>query len=193
MIDNSSEKILAKEEISDLRTEIVESEKARIDFLKYKLMAIASLASIGLGFGAYQHNDIKIPADYVLCVIPFVCAYVDLICYHNTLRILVIANFLKYYDDPYEGYITKLTDARYLFNMEDFVLHWSSVVVSCFVALYSLVPFATDKTKGMTFLLVGLGTIVLHFLTKASYKNHQTALFDAAAKELKNREGDSQC
>ena len=190
MTDNNSERILVKEEVSDLRTEIVESEKARIDFLKYKLMAIASLASIGLGFGDYQHNDIKIPADYVLCVIPFVCAYVDLLCYHNTIRILVIANFLKYHDDPYESYITQLTDTRYLFNMEDFVLHWSSVVVSCFVALYSLVPFATDKTKGIIFLLVGFWTIVLHFLTKTSYKNHQTALF-ATADKLKLEKGSS--
>jgi hypothetical protein len=76
--------------------------------------------------------------------------------------------------------------------MEDFILYWSSIAVSCFVALYSFVPFATDKTKGIIFLLVGFSTIVLHFLTKTSYKNHQTALFDTA-KELKNREGSSQC
>lgn len=182
MTDNNSERILVKEEVSDLRTEIVESEKARIDFLKYKLMAIASLGAIGLGFSE-QNINAKIASDYVLCIIPFVCAYVDLLCYHNTIRILVIACFLNHNNDPYEGYIGKLSDTRYLFNMEDFVLHWSSIALSFFIMLYSFVPFSNElQIKGAIFLLVGFWTIILHFLTRASYQKHQNALFTTAAK-----------
>ena len=134
--NNCSVKITAKDELPVLRNEIVESEKARLDFLKYKLVAIASLSAIGLGFGDYKLDKIIIPGDYVLCIIPFVCAYIDLLCYHNTLRILVIGCFLKHHDDLYEGYIAQLDKkcakgARYFFDMEDLALHWSSVALHC--------------------------------------------------------------
>uniref|UniRef100_UPI004056DBDE hypothetical protein n=1 Tax=Candidatus Electronema sp. TaxID=2698783 RepID=UPI004056DBDE len=182
------EKITAKDQLGDLRNEIVESEKSRMDFLKYKLIVIASLGAIGLGFSE-QHTNAKIEPDYILCIIPFICAYVDLLCYHNTIRILVIACFLDYNNDPYEGYIGQLDHnnpyggARYLFNMEDFVLHWSSIAISFFLFSYSLIPFLNNlKIKGIIFLLVGAIAIIVNFSTKLSFKRHQDVLFATAEK-----------
>lgn len=91
-----------------LRSEIVESEKARIDLLKYKLIAIAALGSIGLGRGGGQSNNGAplIHATYILNIIPLVCLYVDLLCHHNTMRILVIGQFLKAKGCDYENFIS---------------------------------------------------------------------------------------
>jgi hypothetical protein len=91
-----------------LRSEIVESEKARIDLLKYKLIAIAALGSIGLGLGGGQSNNGAplIHATYILNIIPLVCLYVDLLCHHNTMRILVIGQFLKAKGCDYENFIS---------------------------------------------------------------------------------------
>ena len=195
--NNCSAKITAKDELPVLRTEIVESQKARMDFLKYKLVAIASLSAIGLGFGDYKLDKIIVPADYVLCIIPFVCAYIDLLCYHNTLRILVIGCFLKHHDDLYEGYIVQLDKqhakgVRYFFDMEDLALHWSSVALSIALIVYCIVPFFTQNNpqKGWIFLIAGIIALGISNKTKLSFQKHQDALFDTA-KKLKSEKGTS--
>lgn len=143
MMTNSSRAISAKEEISGLRSEILESQKARIDLLKFKLIAIAALGSVGLGLGEYSKQTGNI--DIILCIIPFVCIYIDFLCYHNTMRILVIGQFLAYSDDAYEQYLPELgknngksNGAGYYFELEDFSLEWSSCVISVFVAIYGV-------------------------------------------------------
>ncbi|OGD69619.1 hypothetical protein A3E89_01940 [Candidatus Campbellbacteria bacterium RIFCSPHIGHO2_12_FULL_35_10] len=103
--------------VDPLRAEIIESQKARIDLLKYKLIAIAALGSIGLGLGSNRPEN----APLILALIPLVCLYVDLLCYHNTMRILVIGQFFKKNSCPYETFIAEaggvLSDAGlYLFR-----------------------------------------------------------------------------
>lgn len=86
-----------------LRSEIIESEKARIDLLKYKLVAVAALGSIGLGLNKESSQH-----PLILALIPLVCIYVDLLCYHNTMRILVIGKYFKRTGCGYESYISNL-------------------------------------------------------------------------------------
>jgi hypothetical protein len=200
---DNAEKITAKEELQNLRTEILESEKARIDLLKYKLIAVASLAAIGLGFAKYENSEMTKNADYVLCIIPFVCAYVDLLCYHNTIRILVIACFLNHYGDSYEGYIVKLGNAnekggvRYFFDMEDLALFWSSIGLSVLLAFYSVIPYfietnksegsiLTNNLEGSIFLTAGIVASAISIYTKLSFTAHQKALFSTADKLKKH-------
>jgi hypothetical protein len=73
-----------------LRDEILEAEKARSDLLKWKLVLVAAIGTVGLGFG---QSEVGHPI--VLIGIPLVCAYVDLLCSHLTLRIHVIGNFMR--------------------------------------------------------------------------------------------------
>ncbi len=186
--DIDNEKITTKNELESLRAEILESEKARIGLLQYKLIAVASLAAIGLGFSNYKNDTTPIDADYLLCIIPFVCAYVDLLCYHNTIRILVIACFLNYNNDPYEEYIVKLGNAGYLFNMEDLALFWSSMGLSILLSFYSVIPFfkETNKLEGSIFLTAGIIASIISIFTKLSFTAHQNALFSTADKLKKH-------
>ncbi|MFZ2172252.1 MAG: hypothetical protein WAW61_21765 [Methylococcaceae bacterium] len=183
---DNSERIPTKEELQILRTEIIESEKVRIELLKYKLIAVASIATIGLGFSGDQSSAPIMDADYVLCIIPFVCIYVDLLCYHNNIRILFIAYFLRHYRNSYEGYIVKIHDMcakgeRYLFGLEDFALFWSSMGLSILLIVYGIFN-VTCTSKGNVFLITGLVTTVLIVLTKLSFAVHQKALISNADK-----------
>jgi len=74
-----------------LRTEVMESEKARMDFLKWKVILIAGLAVVGFGIGDFKGACLTV----VLAFIPIVCAYVDLVCIYNDLRIRFIGSFLR--------------------------------------------------------------------------------------------------
>ena len=82
---------------SAFKKEIVVAEQGRTDLLKWKLILVAVLGSIGLGIDySVPSNPDKIFGPYlVLCLIPLVCVYVDLLCKHLKLRILVISQFFQ--------------------------------------------------------------------------------------------------
>lgn len=112
--DNSSSRNLENSLVNALRTEIVESQKARIDLLKYKLIAVAGLGSFALGSlgtKGLPANDggLENPILLILTLIPLVCIYVDLVCQHNTMRILVIAQYLKHGNCKYENFLCKMS------------------------------------------------------------------------------------
>ena len=72
-----------------LREEIIEAEKIRADLIKWKLILVAGLGAAGLGLNGNSCDDMTL----LLCLIPFVCVYVDLVARHFNLRIHVIAEF----------------------------------------------------------------------------------------------------
>jgi hypothetical protein len=74
-----------------LRDEILQCESTRADLLKWKLAIAGGIGAAGLGFAGSV--DLR-HADLVLCVVPLVAVYVDLLCRHLTLKMLVIGTFL---------------------------------------------------------------------------------------------------
>lgn len=125
--------------IGSLRTEIVESEKARIDLLKWKIILIAALGAVGFGIGKDTHSARPV----LLGFIPLVCAYVDVLCVHNDLRILVIASFLRtptQTNREAKAYERLCEAQRLTFALEALALIWTTVVFSLLVALFCLVP-----------------------------------------------------
>ncbi len=163
-------------EITALRHEIVELQKARIDLLKYKLLAVAALGAIGIGVGNY-HTDGMAHPELVLAIIPLVCIYVDVLCFHNTIRILVIAQFLKKSGDLYERFMGTLSDntvvnereedAGYFFRMEDWALEWSTIIICLSLLIWGVlnillwssmhfsVPVDLDKLPNAARLFIG--------------------------------------
>jgi len=175
---NETDDIRVKDEIGLLRTEIIESQKARIDLLKFKLIAVAALGSVGLGLGEY-HSWLQEGLDVILCIIPFVCIYIDFLCYHNTMRILVIGQFLAFKNDGYEIYISELggnnkkyNGAGYYFELEDFSLEWSSVLLSALLSIYG-VYIANDRAlfdfKVLIFSIPILFSLVLVYFLKPKF------------------------
>jgi hypothetical protein len=130
--------------MSELRNEIVESQKARTEFLKWKLIGVSALGAAGLGLT--EHAG-PIGAYLVLALIPFVCFYVDLLCRHISLRILVIGRFLRFNaSGEQRAYEQFAEQSRQMgpnasvsaFALEDWALDWSTCVLSGLVAFAGL-------------------------------------------------------
>lgn len=75
-----------------LRQEILQSQQTRSDLLKWKLGLVGAIGAVGLGLAGSQ---VSTHADLVLCAVPLVCVYVDFLCRHLSLRILVIGMFFR--------------------------------------------------------------------------------------------------
>ena len=190
--------------IAPLRGEILESEKARMDFLKYKLLAIAALGSIGLGLGS-ETGGSTFEHIYILGIIPLVCLYVDLLCHHNTLRILVIGQYFANKGCPYEKFISQAnktlrkikpcSKAGYFFELEDWALEISTLLLSCFILIFGIVMFLFRLANGydylmLTLIIPGLLGMSLAAVSWKRFKDRKNYLIKVA-KELKtgNREG----
>ena len=184
-----------QELIAPLRGEIVESEKARMDFLKYKLLAVAALGTIGLGldiktsYASFEHI-------YILGIIPLVCLYVDLLCHHNTLRILVIGQYFANKGCPYENFISKADetlptidpsgkDAGYFFKMEDLVLEGSTWLLSGLILIFGILMFFFRHKNDcdyfmLTLIIPGVLGIFLSFLFWKRFIHKKDVLFKVA-------------
>lgn len=85
--------------IEAFRTEIIEATKSRMELIKLKPILVAALGSVGLGIGnSSQKPQPILSLHLLLCLIPFVCVYVDLLCNHIQIRILNISEFFQAYD-----------------------------------------------------------------------------------------------
>ncbi len=149
----------------ELRDEIVESQKVRSDLFKWKIILVASLGAVALGLASA--NDKGAGADppstheYLLCLIPLVCLYVDILSSHLNLRIMVIGRYFQYVaatrgneaeprQAEYERFVERArnltSDLRQTddatprtfsaFAFEDLAQHLSSSILSLFVFLW---------------------------------------------------------
>jgi hypothetical protein len=75
----------------DFRDEIVEGLKARADLYKWKIILVAGLGAAGSGLVGTSH---KSQWGYLLALIPWICAYVDLLSKDQTLRIVALTRYL---------------------------------------------------------------------------------------------------
>jgi TctA family transporter len=175
--------------MSTLRQEIIESEKARSDLLKWKLIGLAALGSAGLGLNQGTNG---LRAYFLLPLIPLLCFYVDLLCRHLTLRILVIAAFLRRYatDDQkaYEDFVK--AEARSatsnFFAFEDTALEWSTIVLSALLVGVGVVPQLLMQFTGTSELPVaefrvfaiasGAGAIIFGVWFRYRFFQHRRAL-----------------
>jgi len=178
--------------MSIFRTEIIETSKARTDFLKWKLIGTAGLGAVGLGLPV----PASIAGGYlVLALIPLVCFYVDMISRQIALRILVIASFLRLQgageQAAYEVF-AKLNRDKGMFEFEDVAQSCSTVVMSLLVFVLGLLkvapgggagacahlmwaggqPIDIEKLASWLFILSGLAGVLLTILNHYAYERH---------------------
>jgi hypothetical protein len=124
------------EEDKLLREEIIESQKTQADFLKWKLIAVAAISSIAFGFApsmGKQSDDAKI----LTCLIPLLCAYIDLVSLHIMIRAITIGLYLKVRGNHYEKYISMVRERSGAnpFVFEAVALHGSSMVFNAIIVV----------------------------------------------------------
>lgn len=160
-----------------LRNEILESQKVRSDLLKWKLIIISALGAAGLGLsGSFD----TINASLVLCIIPFACAYVDLLCRHLSLRNKAIGIFLSKQESvksddnlvfQYELFYNSIADKVWKKeSFESFAVYWASIfitILSTIVGIFSSGFLLSDGFHGLlqyptlTFIISGLLGLIL--------------------------------
>jgi len=103
----------------ELRDEIVEAQKARVDLLKWKIIMVATLGALALGLtektaptSSDPTNGSPLGHEYLLCLIPLICLYVDILCSHQNLRIMVIGRYFQYAAAK-RGYAAPTFEAEY--------------------------------------------------------------------------------
>lgn len=79
------------ETVRQLKQEINSALDSLHDFAKWKLIVTSALAAAALGLG----NTNAPPRYWLLLLVPFACAYIDLNSYQYLIRIFVIAKFLR--------------------------------------------------------------------------------------------------
>lgn len=125
--------------IEKLRDEIIESQKARTELMKWKLILVAAIGGASLGIGSNLPSG-RNPPYGLLALIPWVCLYVDAVCIHIELRIMAIGRFIRIGGNgsvaadsiarKYEEYCTAF---RPTFSLEGFALALTTVTVSFLV------------------------------------------------------------
>jgi hypothetical protein len=166
------------------RNEIVEAEKSRIDLLKSKLLLIAGLGAVGLGLPTPMKIENPIlSTNLLLCMIPLVCIYVDSLCHHLQIRILVISGFFQNCecknDDNeiayYQAYEKFCNEVRPVFYLEDWAQQGSTIVLSLIILVTGLTLGKELKGNSGAFFVSGiLGialTIALEILQRRKIKS----------------------
>ena len=153
---------LATQRSSKLPDEILGAEQCRSNYLKWKLFLVAALGASGFGLGGQYFGDEGQPPHLLLALIPFVCIYVDLLCTHLTLRILVIGSFYANVGhDLYEQFVRQ---DRKDFRMEDWALYWSTYAICLILILTGFLLQTRDRLcwhrpQGENLILVLAGSV----------------------------------
>lgn len=159
-----------------LREEIIEAEKMRADLIKWKLLLVAGLGATGLGLNGSSHDGIT----ELLCLIPFVCVYVDLLARHLNLRIHVIAEFMRRqkvdWTADYEE-CAKLMEKGRVFALETGVLWYSTVFLSVLVIIAGFVMYAGQGVANYAlFILSGFFGIAVAVSIDIIYKKKRAKI-----------------
>lgn len=74
-----------------LREELIECQRARAEFIRWKLILVAAVGSAAFGLAGKEF--LKLPD--LLAFIPLICIYADSVCLHNDSRIMMIGRFMR--------------------------------------------------------------------------------------------------
>ena len=121
--------------------------------MKWKLIIIAVVGAAALGF---SKSDPLPHSELALCLIPFACCYIDLLCRNLSIRTKMIGQFMAKNDDPFElfylgfkGEATDITNEyqkenRKMLSLESLALRWSSYFVSVVIIPVGTIVYLLD-------------------------------------------------
>jgi hypothetical protein len=155
-----------------LKQEINQTLESLHDFAKWKLIVSAFLASAALGLPSGKGKV------WVLLLIPYASAYIDLNCYQYLIRITVLARGLREFSDDellrsYEGLCEQLREKYGVFNLGRHAQIAVSLGISAAPA-FAVFEYLQNRMALIICIVVwgiGIGLIVklwLYFLSKNS-------------------------
>lgn len=158
-----------------LRSEIVHAQEMGSDFLKWKLIGAASVASLGLGFGVSSSTELS-DASLLICLIPLICAYVDLARLDLVIRIVVIARFLSINGDGYELFVDELRRSpTKAFRFAPMAVHLSSAVMNVLIIGAGTYGWVNEWPQLRAYVFIGSGFAGL-LATLVLWKTHNSMI-----------------
>jgi hypothetical protein len=137
---------MAVEMETSLRQELIECQRARSEFIRWKLILVAAVGSAAFGLGSKDNP--KHPE--LLAFIPLICTYVDSVCLHNDSRIMLIGRFLRestLASEVARAYEQFCDQHRAKFYNEGFALFISSLFLSGVVASLGFAGYNPEATQ----------------------------------------------
>jgi hypothetical protein len=182
------------EQMDTLRAELIESQKARMDLMKWKLIIIAIIGGTGLGFSGGTPNTASANAPLALAVLPMACVYVDLLCRHLSLRNKAIGRFIESaaHDRPilqqYERYYrTVSVEAWRGISFESIALRICTYIVSLAIIPIGILASGFTLCLGSNiwppalFVLSGVGGVLASAVLERRYQKAKRPLESLAA------------
>jgi hypothetical protein len=185
--------------MDSLRTEILQAQNTRSDLLKSKLGLVGVIGAVGLGLAGSKSSA---HADLVLCAVPLLCVYVDLLCRHLSLRVLVIGTFMRR-QMATPGAARETRDQQVLsayehhahearshgaFDLEDWAVTWSTAALSIAVGAYGVLILATGTAEsvaaGIAFVISGLVGVLTTTGSEVVFKRRREAVVNMAVEAL---------
>jgi hypothetical protein len=157
-----------------LKEEINASTAHVLDLAKWKLVAVAGVGVVGLGWSRAP-TETDPSAVLLLFSVGFLCAYVDLLIYRRLASLHAVAHYLREYrgEDPelrelkgYELEIKKRRDAGQFWISEELAHFLSSLTFS--VSVPAVAYFRYTNALGVLALgipAVGVALVVALFLS----------------------------
>lgn len=172
-----------------LRMELIESQKARMDLMKWKLIIIAIIGGAGLGLSGGAPNSGPANAPLSLAVLPIACVYVDLLCRHLSLRNKAIGRFIETaaHDSTvlqqYERYYAIISlEAWRGMSFESIALRVCTTVVSIAIIPLGILASGFTPSPGSNiwppalFVLSGLGGVLCSAELERRYRKAKRTL-----------------
>jgi hypothetical protein len=176
--------VIPESSSQSLRAEIVESQKSQADYLKWKLIAVGAIGAIVLAGGRGTKT-------LLACLVPMLCAYVDLISIHLMIRILTIGIYLRERGDRYEIYTFTLREksGRDPYIFEVVALHGSSIAFDLIIILAGFVSIFThilSVAVSVTLIFSGLVGVIWTLLLFYLYRSRQKEVIRLAENILES-------
>jgi len=170
--------------LEHLKSEIDSAQKARDDLMKWKLVVVAVIGAAALGLT----DRMSAPnAQLALAIIPFACAYIDLLCRNLSLRSKLVSAFLAQEaalqangpSERFEAFYQEFQRTWGGRSLETFALVWSTVLLS--VAIIPVGIAVSTQTPGdpaawalfqwpnLLFYVSGLAGVVIGVLIQRAY------------------------
>jgi mannose-6-phosphate isomerase-like protein (cupin superfamily) len=133
--------------LASLKRELLQSQKTRDELMKWKLVLVSAIGAAALGFS----KDSNAPhAEFALCLIPFACCYVDLLCRNLSIRTKLLSRFMALGT----GTAPTSAEARFECFYQEFDKERDTDALEGFALIYS--------TRLLSFAIVPAG-IAAHF------------------------------
>lgn len=148
-----------------LREEIRDFHKIRIELHKWKVIAVAVLGAIGLGLSGKEFKETYIQSTLILSLIPLLLLYIDILQRDLVLKIRVIGKFLNEYNQENNNIIhqqfEKFVVSAYkegVYNLEGYASNLSSILINILLFIYAfamlVIPHKEDELNNIYMIII---------------------------------------